>query len=85
MQRNGDRRYRLIDQTLRPLKATVEVSFEVNGVIHTVRCDSENGDLLIKVGHEDVRAYIHPIFSSHGAPPPCVTHALDCRETAHWC
>ena len=49
------RRRRLIDQTLRPLKATVEVKFEVNGVSHTVRRNSENGDLLMKIANDDMR------------------------------
>ena len=34
------RRKRLIDQTLRPVDATAEVQFEVNGVPHTVRRES---------------------------------------------
>lgn len=49
------RRRRLIEQTLKPLKATVEVRFEVNEVAHTVRRDSENGDLLMKIAGEDMR------------------------------
>ena len=49
------RRRRLIDHTLRPLKATVEVKFEVNGVPHTVRRNSENGELLMKIAADDMR------------------------------
>ena len=49
------RRRRLIDYTLKPLKATVEVKFEVNGVPHTVRRGSANGDLLMKIGADDMR------------------------------
>ncbi|MEO0437323.1 MAG: TrlF family AAA-like ATPase [Pseudomonadota bacterium] len=50
------RRRRLIDQTLKPVNATVEVQFEVNGVGHTVRRESENGDLLIKIAGDEMRA-----------------------------
>ena len=49
------RRRRLIDQTLKPLNATVEVKFEVNGVPHTVRRESENGELLMKIAGDDMR------------------------------
>ena len=49
------RRQRLIDHTLRPLGATVEVRFEVNGVLHTVRRDSGNDDVLLKIGTDDMR------------------------------
>ena len=41
------RRKRLIDQTLKPVNATVEVRFKVNNVPHSVRRDSKNGDLLM--------------------------------------
>ena len=49
------RRRRLIDQTLRPLRATVEVKFDINGVLHTVRRESENGELLIRVASDEMR------------------------------
>ena len=49
------RRRRLIDQTLKLLNATVEVKFEVNGVPHTVRRESENGELLMKIAGDDMR------------------------------
>ena len=49
------RRRRLIDQTLKQLNATVEVKFKVNGVPHTVRRDSENGELLMKIASDDMR------------------------------
>ena len=39
------RRSRLIDNTLKPVHATVDVWFEVNGVPHTVRRDSQTGIL----------------------------------------
>ncbi len=50
------RRRRLIDETLRPLSATVEVKFDINGVPHTVRRESQNGDLLIRVAGDDMRS-----------------------------
>ena len=49
------RRRRLIDQTLRPLSATVEVKFDINGVPHTVRRESQTGDLLVKIAGADIR------------------------------
>ena len=49
------RRRRLIDQTLKPVGATVEVRFEVNGVPHTVRRDSENGHILLKIHTDEMR------------------------------
>ncbi len=47
------RRARLIDQTLKPLNATVQVKFVVNGVPHTVRRSSQDGTVLIKIGDAD--------------------------------
>jgi chromosome segregation protein len=49
------RRTRLIDQTLKPLGATAQVRFEVNGVPHLVRRNSQDGSLLIKVGNDQLR------------------------------
>ena len=49
------RRRRLIDHTLKPLGATVEVRFEVNGVQHIVRRDSGNGELLMKIAGDEMR------------------------------
>ena len=49
------RRKRLIDQTLRPLEATVEVKFEVNNVPHIVRRYSNNGEILIKISDSEMR------------------------------
>jgi len=49
------RRSRLIENTLKPLGATVDVSFSVNDVIHVVRRDSKDGSLLIKVGADEMR------------------------------
>lgn len=50
-----ERRRRLIDQTLRPLNATVEVKLDIHGVPHTVRRESQNGELLMKIGGDEMR------------------------------
>lgn len=50
------RRSRLIENTLKPLGATVDVTFTVNDVVHVVRRDSKDGSLLIKVGSDDMRS-----------------------------
>lgn len=49
------RRHRLIEQTLKPLAATVEVRFEVNGVPHTVRRSSTDGSILLKIAAGEMR------------------------------
>jgi hypothetical protein len=49
------RRARLIEQTLRPVNATVQVNYEVNGVLHVVRRDSRDGSLQIKIADGDMR------------------------------
>jgi AAA domain-containing protein len=49
------RRVRLIDQTLKPVNATVQVSFQVNGVHHVVRRNSVDGSIQIKIGADDMR------------------------------
>jgi type III restriction enzyme len=49
------RRSRLIDNILKPLGATVDVTFTVNDVVHVVRRDSKDGSLLIKVGQDEMR------------------------------
>ena len=49
------RRKRLVEETLKPLNATAEVQFEVNGVQHTVRRESQNSDLLIKIANDEMR------------------------------
>lgn len=49
------RRSRLIEQTLKPVNATVQVSFEVNGVVHLVRRSSQDESLLMKVGNDEMR------------------------------
>ena len=49
------RRSRLIDRTLKPVGATVQVRYEVNGVPHVVRRNSQDGSLLIKIANDDMR------------------------------
>ena len=49
------RRRRLIEHTLKPMDGTVEVRFEVNGVLHTVRRESQNGHLLIKISTDEMK------------------------------
>lgn len=50
------RRSRLIENTLKLLGATVDVTFTVNDVVHVVRRDSKDGNLLIKVGPDEMRS-----------------------------
>ena len=50
------RRSRLIDLTLKPYTATVEVRFEVNGVPHLVRRKSADGSTQVKIADDDLRA-----------------------------
>ena len=49
------RRSRLIDQTLKPVNATVQVRFEVNSVPHVVRRNSVDSALLIKIANDEMR------------------------------
>jgi type III restriction enzyme len=49
------RRGRLIENTLKPLGSTVDVTFTINDVIHIVRRDSKDGGLLIKIGADEMR------------------------------
>ncbi len=49
------RRSRLIDNTLKPLGASVDVTFTLNDVVHLVRRESRDGSLLIKVGSDEMR------------------------------
>lgn len=49
------RRARLIEGTLKPLGATVDVAFIVNGVPHLVRRASKDGTVQIKVGDDELR------------------------------
>lgn len=49
------RRSRLIEQTLKPLAATVDVRFLLNGVPHLVRRTSVDGSLQIKVADAELR------------------------------
>lgn len=49
------RRARLIEETLKPLEATVDVRFELNGVPHVVRRSSVDGTIKLKIGGNDMR------------------------------
>ncbi|MEJ8472849.1 TrlF family AAA-like ATPase [Roseibium algae] len=49
------RRLRLIEGTLKPFGATVDVAFTVNGVVHQVRRSSRDGAVQIKVGSDEFR------------------------------
>lgn len=49
------RRRRLVEQTLKPVNATVQVQFEVNGVPHVVRRSSQDGTLQIKIENDAMR------------------------------
>jgi chromosome segregation protein len=45
----------LIEQTLKPLNATVTIRFEVNGVPHVVRRSSADGAILLKISSDEMR------------------------------
>src|SRR5690606_24601281 len=47
------RRRRLIDATLKPLEATVDVHSEVNAIPHVVRRHSSTGELELKIADGD--------------------------------
>lgn len=49
------RRLRLIEGTLKPFGATVDVAFTVNGVPHQVRRSSKDGSVQIKVANDELR------------------------------
>ncbi len=49
------RRSRLIESTLKPHGATVDVAFSVNDVPHLVRRNSKDGTLLIKIADAELR------------------------------
>src|SRR5690606_36053459 len=44
------------EQTLKPLKASVEVRFAVNRVPHIVRRSSQDGSLQLKIGSDEMRS-----------------------------
>lgn len=50
-----DRRRKLIEKTLFPFDATVQVSFIKNGIPHVVRRKSSSSDIHIKVGSDEFR------------------------------
>ncbi len=49
------RRARLIDKTLRPLNATVQVGYILNGVPHLIRRSSVDGAVQMKIGTAEFR------------------------------
>lgn len=49
------RRKNLIEETLRSLNASVQVSFLLNGIPHVVRRQSDTQDILLKVGEAEFR------------------------------
>jgi chromosome segregation protein len=49
----AQRRRRLVEQTLAPFAAVVDVHFTVNGVEHVVRRSAGSGELLLKVSDDD--------------------------------
>jgi chromosome segregation protein len=50
------RRSKLIENTLKPFGATIDVGFVINDVMHIVRRDSKDGSLLIKIRNDEMRA-----------------------------
>jgi len=47
---------RLIDETLRPMKSTVDVHFSINAIPHVVRRYSETDEVFLKVGDSEFEA-----------------------------
>lgn len=50
------RQQRLIENTLKPYGATVDVVFEINGIEHLIRRSTKTGEVLLKVGGGAMRA-----------------------------
>jgi len=50
------RQRRLIDTTLSPVDAQVEVHFTINGIAHVVRRYAKSGDILLRVGDGEFEA-----------------------------
>jgi chromosome segregation protein len=50
------KRNALINNTLKPLNATVDVHFSVNGVKHVVRRKTDNAEVMLKVGDDAFKA-----------------------------
>jgi type III restriction enzyme len=48
-----ERRKKLIERTLMPYDATVQVSFIKNGISHIVRRKTKSGEILLKIGNDD--------------------------------
>lgn len=53
---DAGRRRRLIDQTLESVDGHVEVHFMVNGIAHVIRRHAKGGELLLKVGREEMQS-----------------------------
>ncbi|MDQ1470573.1 MAG: hypothetical protein QOJ99_2053 [Bryobacterales bacterium] len=49
------RRSRLIENTLKPFGATIDVNFIINDVRHVIRRDSKDASLTIKIGQDEMR------------------------------
>ena len=62
------RRSRLIEGTLKPLGATVDVTFTVNGVLHQVRRASKDGSVQIKIGDDELRTCTESEVRTGSAP-----------------
>lgn len=58
------RQRRLIDATLTPLAAHVEVHCTINGIAHVVRRYSENGEVHLKVGNEEFQKVREAVIQS---------------------
>jgi type III restriction enzyme len=55
MPNHASRRARLIEQTLKPFSANVEVDFVLNGISHMVRRYAETGRVQLKIGDHELR------------------------------
>jgi chromosome segregation protein len=53
---DAGRRRRLIGQTLESVDGNVEVHFMVNGIPHVIRRHAKGGELLMKVGREEMQS-----------------------------
>jgi chromosome segregation protein len=52
---DASRRQRLIEQTLKPVEGHVEVHFLLNGIPHFVRRHAASGELLLKIGPNELQ------------------------------
>lgn len=51
-----ERRKKLIEKTLLPYDATIQVSFIKNGISHIVRRKTSSGEILLKIGNDEFEA-----------------------------